>query len=308
MGNGNAYAGTNRPYRLPDLMHPVVAIAGATGTGKTDLALSVAAKLDGVLLPLDQLHRYKHLAEGTGLDLDSLSAIKHIGYQILSPWEVSGPLKYSEWLSDTLESSTRLSPAVIEGGCTSYLNQILSVPHHPILGKIYYVGLMARPDRDADMLRIQERITPAKMERVLAETEALVTEGFISNSALPLLLRYETLWQHPEDLDSRLAWAVRIAARVYSPAFMALEGLISIEEARQRIVANVLDIQKYQQSRLLAALPHNALYTDEERAGLADDIAEALTIGTHVFRSRPNKGMYLTRFARGQCRALESKR
>ena len=100
-------------------MQPVVAIAGATGTGKT--VISIAKQCSAVLFPLDQLHRYAHLGEGSGLDIEGLRQVDHYGYQVLSPWEVSGPEKYAEWLKSALSSVAAERPVVIEGGCTSYL-------------------------------------------------------------------------------------------------------------------------------------------------------------------------------------------
>ena len=56
-------------------LFPVVAITGCTGSDKTRLALALARHTGATVVPLDQLHRYMYLQEGTGLDSHELASV-----------------------------------------------------------------------------------------------------------------------------------------------------------------------------------------------------------------------------------------
>jgi hypothetical protein len=257
-------------------MQPIVAIVGPTGTGKTELAISIAKQVGAVLLPLDQLHRYAHLSEGTGLDVEGLSQVDHHGYQILSPWEVSGPEKYVQWLGPVLSSVGIQRPVVLEGGCTSYLYKILARTDDQILKKIRIVALASDPIGPANLQRIRDRWSPEKILAVIEETKNLEEEKFICGAGLPLLELCERLWKHPENDDPTLAWAIRISARIYGPSYLALRGQLSAEMARERIVSNVLDIQRYQEARIRSVLPSERIFEGSQTRQLFSDICRFL--------------------------------
>jgi hypothetical protein len=250
-------------------MKPVLAIAGATGVAKTKVAIAIAKQTGSVLLPLDQLHRYAHLQEGTGLDLDALAQVDHFGYQTLSPWEVSGPEKYVLWLRTAIHSITD-RPIIIEGDCTSYLREILACAADSIIGRIRVVALNTSPVESVNLERIKSRVSPEKVKAIVEETRMLEEKGFVSTAGLPLLMRCEELWKHPEHDDRTLAWAIRIAAKVYCPSYLALKGRISVAEARERIVRNVHAIQRYQSTRVGSILPREKIFAEDQVSRLID--------------------------------------
>jgi len=253
-------------------MYPIVAITGATTTAKTDLAICVANQTGATVLPLDQLHRYRYLAEGTGLDIEELRQVRHFGYQMLSPWEVSGPDKYVLWLRNALGQIAATGPAVIEGGCTSYLAELVSSERDRVLGEIRFVALERSPSEATNKERIEERFSRHKVARVISEVEALESHGFLCEAGLPLFRNCEQVWTHPEHEDRRLAWALRISARVYCPAYLALKGRITLDSARARIVRNVLDIQEYQSDRIGRLLSGKAIFHRHQVPALAQAV------------------------------------
>ena len=266
-----------RPVKQLTNMQPIVAIAGATGTGKTAIAISIAKQTGAALLPLDQLHRYAHLQEGTGLDVEGLRQVDHYGYQILSPWEVSGPEKYIQWLKSALDLVASKRPVVIEGGCTSYLYKILTSQDDPILKRIRIVAIATSPAEPLNLQRIRERWCAKRVQAIIEETKALEVKGFISAAGLPLLQLCEHLWTHPEYDDPTLAWAIRISARMYCPSFLASKGHLSVEMASERIVSNVLDIQRYQDARLRSVLPGQRVFEESQMPQLIGDLVTFLS-------------------------------
>ncbi|MBI1815908.1 MAG: hypothetical protein HYR72_13090 [Deltaproteobacteria bacterium] len=244
-------------------MWPIVALAGPTCTGKTAVGAAAAVQTGAITLPLDQLQRYNHLKEGVGFDEKALRG-EHKGYQVLSPWEVSGPAKYEAWLKSTIPVEARAHPVLLEGGCTSYLMRILAAQStDPILGRIQILALDAPADPEVAVSRIRATYDEEKVRLIVQEVSDLEKMGFISEAGLPFLEECEGLFVHPEREDRNLAWAIRISARVYCPAYLALKGRIDPTSARERIIRNVRDIQVYQQRRVKTCLPANQIIAYE---------------------------------------------
>lgn len=245
-------------------MHPIIALAGPTCTGKTAIAVAAAKATSAIILPLDQLQRYKYLREGVGFDESAFKGVNHRGYQVLSPWEVSGPERYADWLRVAIQSEAPNRPVLIEGGCTSYLMRILELQRSdPIIGHIECVALDVPVSASIALSNIETLYNMEKIQLIIREVEELERRGFVSVSGLAFLEECENLFVHPEHDDENLAWAIRISARVYCPAYLALQGRIEIGSARKRIIRNIREIQLYQQKRVAALLPGNRIIPSE---------------------------------------------
>ncbi len=173
------------------MIYPVLAITGATCTSKTDLAISLAKQANATVLPLDQLHRYRYLQEGTGLATQQLAQVVHYGYQILSPWQVSGPEAYIRWLKSALAQIAATGPVVIEGGCTSYLSKMLDAKSELERFKIRLVALDTSPSDRSSSEQVQRRVSPEMVAAVIVETRSLEEHGFLSEEGLPFMLDCE---------------------------------------------------------------------------------------------------------------------
>lgn len=256
-------------------LFPIVAIIGATTTGKTSLAISIASKTNSAVLPMDQLQRYRYLEEGVGLDLEGLSVVTHYGYQILSPWVVSGPKDYVLWLKKAIIRFARKQPVIIEGGCTSYLYELISNQcSDTVFGKIKIIALEPPMDVVRNTENIKRIFSRQKIERIVQETEILEQLGFIKSSGLPFFWECERLFKHPEDEDDRLAWALRISARMYLPAYLALKAEITLENAHEWIIKNVQEIQEYQKRRVRQFLPAMNIRRSENHIEVEKEISE----------------------------------
>ncbi len=232
-------------------MFPIVLIAGVTCAGKTQLAIEVAKNTHAVLLPIDQLQRYKYLVEGVGLESKLLKLVKNEGYQILSPWTVSGPIKYIAWLRKAILKNVNHYPIIIEGCCTGYLQAVMeNMENDDMLKPIKIFPIDIDVNDTQNILRIENRISIQSTKRVIREIALLEKLGFINIKGLPFLLECENLFKHPEHFDKNLAWAIRISAKIYCPAYLALKGEISVIDARMRIINNVKKMQVYQSNRL----------------------------------------------------------
>ena len=246
-------------------MYSVVALTGPTCTGKTAVVVDVARKTGAVVLPLDQLQRYKYLSEGVGYDENVFKDVVHKGYQVLSPWIVSGPEKYSDWLGNVLRAEVRERPVLIEGGCTSYLKRILSLKKTDSVFKYIDVAAMNTPsDKSQGILRIHSLYNNEKIQRIVEEVSDLEKLGYITEEGLSFFKECEGLFVHPEHEDKKLAWALRISARMYYPAYLALKETIDLSDARRRIHKNIREIQIYQQKRISSCVSKERIFPCEK--------------------------------------------
>jgi len=237
-------------------MRPILVISGATCTGKTALAVSLAKATGAVVVPLDQLQMYQYLKEGVGLESSLLAEVTTDGYSILSPWQVFPPCAYVDWLERIVTTHAVTKPVIIEGGCTSYFQMLLArASTGSILSHAVIIALDIGDVTPVDLhTRIEQSCSEEKFDRIVKETELLSGMGFIKKDGLNFLLQCESLFVHPEHQDTTLAWAVRISAKVYYPAYSALLGLLPRSDARERLIRNAIDIHSYQRRRIRALL------------------------------------------------------
>jgi len=233
-----------------------ILIAGPTLTGKTELATRTAADLGALLLPIDQLQMYAHLQRGVGLDSSRLQRLRTFGYQILDPWFKFAPQQYADWLRETLLRFRSEPLIVIEGGCTSYLAAVVGrLTTDPLLNELEIFALDPDEGDESRLARITDAYTNSLVEQIVCELDLLGQLGYWHTSGAEFFEQCESIFVHPEHEDSRLAWALRISAGVYYPAYLVLAGKLPLEKARVRIAENVFRIQSYQRGRIRSILP-----------------------------------------------------
>lgn len=105
-----------------------LAILGPTASGKTNLALTLANELNGVILSLDSLSIYK------GIDIASakptkeeLEQVKHFGVNIINPNEIFNVTLFFDLYKKAKEYAiTNKKTLVIVGGTSFYLKAMLT--------------------------------------------------------------------------------------------------------------------------------------------------------------------------------------
>ncbi|MGP1449625.1 MAG: tRNA (adenosine(37)-N6)-dimethylallyltransferase MiaA [Wolinella sp.] len=132
----------------------LVAILGASGSGKSELALRLARELDCYIFSLDSLSIYREINIASAKPRSSeLSEIRHFAVDILSPSEPSNAALFSSLLNTAYEESKKAGKRalLIVGGSSFFL-------------KAYIDGLAPNPpiddavrERVAEILRDKER-------------------------------------------------------------------------------------------------------------------------------------------------------
>lgn len=158
----------------------VIAILGPTGSGKSDLALRLAAELAGEVVNCDSLQIYRYFDIGTAkLPIDRRRGIPHHLIDILDPDQVFTAGEYARLARGILaEICARGRLPVVAGGTGFYLRALLD-------------GLFPGPARDQalrDRLAERERRRPGSIHRLLRRFDPQAARRIHAND-LPKLMR-----------------------------------------------------------------------------------------------------------------------
>src|SRR5579885_277956 len=145
---------------LPDAAErPMVAVAGPTGSGKSDLALTVAEEFNGEIVNCDSLQVFRYIDIGTAkLPLEERRGIPHHLIDIVDPDELFTAGEYAKLARQAIaEISARGRLPILCGGTGFYLRALLD-------------GLFEGPSRDQalrDRLAAREQRRPGSLHRLL---------------------------------------------------------------------------------------------------------------------------------------------
>jgi len=158
----------------------LVAVAGPTGSGKSDLALLIAEKFDGEIVNCDSLQVYRYFDIGTAkLPLAERRGIPHHLIDILDPDQLFTAGEYARLARATIaEISARGRLPILAGGTGFYLRALLE-------------GLFEGPVRDQplrDRLSAREARRPASLHRLLRRFDSTAA-GKIHANDIPKVTR-----------------------------------------------------------------------------------------------------------------------
>jgi tRNA dimethylallyltransferase len=158
----------------------VIAILGPTGSGKSDLALRLAAELAGEVVNCDSLQIYRYFDIGTAkLPLDQRCGIPHHLIDILDPDQVFTAGEYARMGRGVLaEICAHGRLPIVAGGTGFYLRALLD-------------GLFPGPARDQalrDRLAERERRRPGSIHRLLRRFDPQAARRIHAND-VPKVMR-----------------------------------------------------------------------------------------------------------------------
>jgi tRNA dimethylallyltransferase len=158
----------------------LVAVAGPTGSGKSDLALLIAEKFGGEIVNCDSLQVYRHFDIGTAkLPLAERRGIPHHLIDILDPDQLFTAGEYARLARATIaEISARGRLPILAGGTGFYLRALLE-------------GLFEGPVRDQplrDRLAAREARRPGSLHRLLRRFDSTAA-GKIHANDIPKVTR-----------------------------------------------------------------------------------------------------------------------
>lgn len=148
----------------------LLAIVGPTGSGKSALALALAARLDGEIVNFDSLQLYRGFDIGTAKT--PVSERRGIPHHLLDVLDLSGGYSAGDYArlarGSIAEISTRGRVPIAVGGSGFYLRALLDgLPSLPSRDPALRTRLEAREKRHAGSLhRLSMRLDPAAASRI----------------------------------------------------------------------------------------------------------------------------------------------
>lgn len=174
---------------MPDLATRVVAVVGPTATGKSDLAVALAQRLDGEVVNADSMQLYEGMDVGTAkLTRDERGAVPH---HLLDVWPLAKSAAVAQYQSLARgvidEIAGRGKTPVVVGGSGLYLRGALDKLEFPGESPALRAGLYAALDEhgsEALHARLAERdpvaaaaILPSNGRRIVRALEVIELTG-----------------------------------------------------------------------------------------------------------------------------------
>jgi tRNA dimethylallyltransferase len=168
------------PFDADATALPLVAVAGPTGSGKSDLALEIAGRFHGEIINCDSLQVYRHFDIGTAkLPVEERRGIPHHLIDIADPDQVFTAGEFARLARQAVaDISARGRLPVLAGGTGFYLRALLD-------------GLFEGPSRDQalrDRLAAREARRPGSLHGLLRRFDP-TSAGRIHANDVPKVTR-----------------------------------------------------------------------------------------------------------------------
>jgi tRNA dimethylallyltransferase len=231
---------------LPPPFADALVLTGPTGSGKTDLALVLAERLDAEIVAVDSMTLYRGMDVGTAKPTpEERQRVPHHLIDVLDPWEsasVAWWLRQAETVCRAIEG--RGKRALFVGGTPLYLKALLC-------------GLFDGPPADAALrarlTQEAERSGPAVLHQRLAAVDPAAAARLHPNDVRRVIRALEvweltgrplTSWQRqwpaaastPTTDSGRVVWLDLPRERLYERIDARVEGMAAaglVEEVRR---------------------------------------------------------------------------
>lgn len=191
----------------------VLALAGPTAAGKSELALDLAEEWGATILSADAMQVYRGLDIGTAkLPLEERRGIPHVGLDVVSPEEPFDARSFVDLAWPLLREGR---PVLVAGGTSLYLQALQrGLVETPPVDPELRSQLMA-DGRAWERLRevdpdLAARLNPRDQVRVVRGLEVFLSSGLrlsvlqAAHQQAPDQVRVVGLWLDREDLDQRI--------------------------------------------------------------------------------------------------------
>lgn len=227
----NCASSYNKQIKPEPRSYKPLVLLGPTGVGKTDVALELAALLDGEIINADSAQMYMPLTIGTAKPDYKKSTIVHHCFDILDEPVHYNVMQYRQKLIDTVkEIQARKKVPIIVGGSGFYIKSLLYPPAPTAdetkvasvdSSKMTWQDLQARdPERAA-------QIHPHDTYRIKRALEIWYHQGIKPSQIKPIFAPWD---------DMTIVWMTRDKKELYERIDQRVVAMIDagwIEEVQQ---------------------------------------------------------------------------
>ena len=180
-----------------DALHPLVAVVGATASGKSDLAVALARRLDGEVVNTDAMQLYRGMDIGTAkLSPAERRGVPHHLLDVLDVTEQAAVAQFQTWARDAVRDIWgRGRVPVLAGGSGLYVRAVTDELDFPgtdpqvrtaLEDELARVGPQALHARLADLdPTAAEQILPSNGRRIVRALEVIELTGGPFAATLP---------------------------------------------------------------------------------------------------------------------------
>src|SRR6266404_5120994 len=158
-------------------MNKLLVVCGPTATGKTELALYLAAKFDGILISADSRQVYRYMDIGTGKDAKNI-----LGYDLVNPDEEFSVSQYAKFANNSIKKiNEQKKLPILVGGTGLYIKAVTDgietadIAPNKNLRSTYakatadeLFGILVRMDaRKAKLMNNSDRNNPRRLIRAI---------------------------------------------------------------------------------------------------------------------------------------------
>lgn len=198
---------------------PIITVTGPTATGKTHIAVRLAAELDGEIISADSRQLYRRMDIGTGKDLSEYvykgREIPHYMIDVEDPGEEFNVFRYQQGAYQAMKTIAQHGKRIILcGGSGMYVEAVLrgygfSSNHQndelsATARTLPSVIIGLRGDRDLIRSRITARLQARLHEGLVEEIRQLIASGVSSRQLLRYGLEYKFVTRYLQgELDEQ---------------------------------------------------------------------------------------------------------
>lgn len=168
---------------MNDRLHPLIVVAGPTGSGKSDAALRIAETFGGEIVNADSIQLYRGFDAGSAkVPLAERRGIRHHLIDIIDPHEICTAGDYSRQARAVIaEITSREKLPIVAGGTGFYVRALLE-------------GLFAGPERNDELraqLAVREKRRAGFLHRALRRFDPAAAQRIHPNDHNKLIRALE---------------------------------------------------------------------------------------------------------------------